>query len=69
MNISPDGEPFARIKVAVERAIQRYKEDCQTERGPQRTTRATGDWRWSRAKGAYEAHMRRIEALLKQDEP
>ncbi|HEV2186094.1 MAG TPA: hypothetical protein VGR70_02735 [Stellaceae bacterium] len=63
VRVVPDGNPLARIDVAVERDIQKLGSDCETQIGRAGKTIFTGAWRWNAQKKAYEPHTKELKLL------
>jgi hypothetical protein len=56
--------PMARIDVEVKRRTNKFAADCETKIGRERLVTFDGYWRWSASKGAYEPHLKELDALF-----
>jgi hypothetical protein len=56
--------PMARIDAQVKRRTQKFAADCETKIGGEGLVTFDGYWRWNTKKGAYEPHLKELEALF-----
>jgi hypothetical protein len=63
VRVVPDGNPLARIEVAVSREMNKLADDCETKLGREIKTTFNGYWRWSAGKGVYEPHIDELKKL------